>query len=101
MHALTFFEIARQDLFELVDHVGLVGPVLDDRALDSRAPAGPCLALLVARAHEHHKLAVRMPRRKQRDRFRLSESRQVVEVAVLPINELDVILIAPTPAHSA
>src|SRR5208283_3538878 len=90
MHAFTLFEIARQNLFEFVDDVGLVGPVLDDRALDSRAPARPGLALLVARTHEHHELAVRMPRRKHRDRFRLRESCQVVEIAVLAINELDV-----------
>ena len=90
MHAFALFQVARQNLFEFVDDVGLVRPVLDDRALDPRAPARPRLALLVARTHEHHELAVRMPRRKHRHRFRLRESCQVVEVAVLPINELDV-----------
>src|SRR5260370_36654066 len=62
MHAITLFEIARQNLLELVDDVRLVRAVLDHRALDSRAPARPRLALLVARPYEHHELAVGMPR---------------------------------------
>ena len=84
-------EVARDDALELFDGVGLVGAIIDHRAFDAGAPAGPGLALLVARRHEHHELAFRMARREYRDRFGLGETRQIVEIAVLTVDELDIV----------
>src|SRR5258708_4494291 len=91
MKPLRLFEIARDDALEFIDGVGLVGTVIDHRAFNTRASPGPGLAFLIAWQNEHREFAVRMAGRKNRHRLGLDESGEVIKVAVLAINEIDVV----------
>ena len=66
-HPLVAVEIFAEYAVELGDRISLVGAVIDHRALDAGAAAGPGLALLVARANEQHELPILVSGRDHRD----------------------------------
>ena len=84
--------VLAQARVELVDRVGRVGPVGGDRALHARPMAGPDLHLPVARPHEEHEALLGVGRVEHRDRVRLVEAGQEVEVGRLPEGVVDVVV---------
>ena len=90
-YALVALQIFGQHAIELGQHISLVSAVIEHRAFDAGAAAGPDLAFLVARANEQYELTVLVAGRDHRHRFGLGKAGQVVEITVLAVDELDIV----------
>ncbi|MCY1397965.1 hypothetical protein D9M71_129890 [compost metagenome] len=81
---------AGENLIDDADGEGLVGAVVAQRALLAGAQAVPQLTLGIALAAEQHVLAMLAAGDQGHHRFRLGEAGEVLEVAVLAVNVLDI-----------
>ncbi len=81
---------AREDVVDITDGKGVVGTVFTYRAVLPGPQAVPELALGIALAAEQHVLAMLAPGNQRDHRFRLGEAGEVLEVAVLAVDMLDI-----------
>ena len=95
VHARLVFEQPRQDVVDVVDGKRIVGPVALARPFEPEPGPVPLLRLGIALPAEHHELALLATRCEHRHRFGLAEPRQVVEIAVGTIGEVDVAVPRP------
>ncbi len=89
-HLLPSLEQARQNVVDIADGEGIIGTVVLDRALLTGASAVPGLLLRVILAAEQDVLSVVAPRHQHQHRFRLEETAEIEEVAVLAVGVLDI-----------
>ena len=85
IHALARLDDARQNLVNVVDGKGVIGPAHFDRPIGAQATPVPALPFLVAVAAEQQELTVVPAGSEDGYRRRLLETRQVVKITVLPI----------------
>ena len=90
IHSVTAFDQAGQDVVDIGNREGVIGAKIADRAFGARSQAVPQFALGVAFAAEQHVLAVLAAGHQHNHRFRFGEAAQVLEVAVLAVDVLDV-----------
>ncbi len=90
IHPVPAFDQAGQDFIDVIDGERIVRTILTDRAFLSCAQAFPQLALGIALAAEQYVLAVLTTGDQHHHRFRLGKAAQVLKVAVLPVDVLDV-----------
>src|SRR5262249_52465714 len=87
--ALGPFEIARGDALEFIGAISPISAIGAHRTFDPGAAPGPSLALLIAWTNEQDEGVVRTGR-KHRYRFRFGKTSQIIEVIILPVDELDI-----------
>ena len=88
--ALAAFDQPRQDVVDIANGEGIVGAKLADRTVLAGTQAIPQLALGITLATEQHIFTVLAPRDQRHHRFRLGKTGEVLEIAVLTVDMLDV-----------
>ena len=90
VHAVATFDQAGQDVVDIGNGEGVIRAKVANRALGARTQAVPQFALGIALAAEQHVLAVLATGHQHDHRFGLGETAQVLEIAVLAVNMLDI-----------
>ncbi|MNI30603.1 hypothetical protein D3C73_844560 [compost metagenome] len=90
IHPVTAFDQARQDVVDIGDGKGVVGAEVANRAFLPGTQAIPQFALGVALAAEQDVFAMHATRHQHQYRLRFREAAEVLEVAVLAVDVLDV-----------
>src|SRR5690606_19204412 len=88
--ALAAFDQTRQDVVDVADREGVVGAVVAHRAVLAGPQANPDFTLRHPPAAEKYVLAMLATGNQHQPRFRLRKTGQVLEVAVLSVDVLDV-----------
>ncbi|MNZ81028.1 hypothetical protein D3C78_996840 [compost metagenome] len=96
IHPVTAFDQARQDVVDISDRKGVIGAEVANSALLPGTQAIPQLALGVAFAAEQDVFAMHAPRHQHQYGLGLGKTAEVLEVAVLAVDVLD---IAVTNGH--
>ncbi|MNM82310.1 hypothetical protein D3C81_943370 [compost metagenome] len=88
--ALATFDQAGEDVVDVADGEGVIGAEILDRTVLAGTQAVPQLALGIALAAEQHVFAMSAAGDQHHHRFRLGEAGEVLEVAVLAVDVLDI-----------
>ena len=86
------FEQAWQNFVDIVDRESIVGTVIAPSADRAGTTTVPGLARRISIAYEQEILALRTTGNQHGHRLGLTEARQIMEIAVLAIGELDVVV---------
>ena len=88
--ALAAFDQARQDVVDIANGEGIVGAEIADRTVLAGTQAIPQLTFRIALTAEHHVFAMATAGNQHQHRFRLGKAAEVLEVAVLAVDMLDI-----------